>query len=256
MNIFASFRYQMADQKKGILVYYGVLLGMFVLVETLFVVVLPPEKNTSSMNGVTGITAVFLFVASLCSFKENFGMSLQNGVSRRSLFLGRLCTAGAVCLITAVLDEALTLFIPLFSKLLKTDIVTHSLFENVYGSILGDSMNPFLMGLCSVAFSFSALLAAAGLGYFITILFYRLNKLGKILVGAGVPAFFMVGVPLLKMLNERIAGGKIGEAVVRFIASSAEFLVGQPQNAMLTYLALFAMFSLFAWLLLRRAVVK
>ena len=256
MNIFASFRYQMADQKKGIMVYYGVLFGMYVLIETLFVFLFPPQKNMSSMNGVTGITVIFLFVASLCSFKGNFGMCLQNGVSRRSLFLGRLCTAGAVCLITAVLDEALTLLVPLFSTLLRTDIVSYSLFENVYGGMLGDSLNPFLMGLCSMAFSFSALLAAAGLGYFITILFYRLNKLGKILVGAGVPGFFMVGVPLLKMLNERIAGGKIGEALVRFISSMAEFLVGQPQNAMLTYLALFAMFSLFAWLLMRRAVVK
>ena len=38
MKVFASFRYQLADQKRGILTYYGVLLGFYVLFEILFVV--------------------------------------------------------------------------------------------------------------------------------------------------------------------------------------------------------------------------
>ena len=35
MKVFASFRYQLADQKRGILTYYGVLLGFYVLFEIL-----------------------------------------------------------------------------------------------------------------------------------------------------------------------------------------------------------------------------
>ena len=110
MKVFASFRYQLADQKRGILTYYGVLLGFYVLFEILFVVAAVGEDvNGSTTNGITAVTAVYVFVASLCSFKDNFGMSLQNGVSRRSTFLARLCTAGAMCAVMAVADELVTI---------------------------------------------------------------------------------------------------------------------------------------------------
>ena len=58
----------------------------------------------STTNGITAVTAVYVFVASLCSFKDNFGMSLQTGVSRRSTFLARLCTAGAMCAVMAAVS--------------------------------------------------------------------------------------------------------------------------------------------------------
>lgn len=74
MKVFASFRYQLADQKRGILTYYGVLLGFYVLFEILFVVAAVGEDvNGSTTNGITAVTAVYVFVASLCSFKDNLG---------------------------------------------------------------------------------------------------------------------------------------------------------------------------------------
>ena len=255
MNIFASFRYQMADQKKGILIYYLVILAML-LVLGLLMVVLGEAGGGSMYNGLSAVSAIYLFVASLCSFKENFGMALQNGTTRRSLFLGRLCTTGAVCAVMAVADQILTVIASLPRQFLGWNIASQSLFETMYGGALGEPMNPFLLSLCSVAFSFFVMLTASAVGYFITILFYRLNKMGKILVGAGVPCLFTFGIPLLKELGERFLGGRPAEAVVHFFSGIASFLLDQPQNAMLTYFGTFAVFSAFAWLLMRRAVVK
>lgn len=255
MNIFASFRYQMADQKKGILIYYLVILAILLVFGLLLLV--PSGVNGGSVfNGLSGVTAIYLFVASLCSFKENFGMALQNGTTRRSLFLGRLCTTGAVCAVVAVADQILTVVASLPRQFLGWNIASQSLFETLYGGALGEPMNPFLLSLCSVAFSFFVMLAASAVGYFITILFYRLNKVGKILVGAGVPCFFFFGVPLLKALGVWFLGGRPAEAVVHFFSGLARFLLDQPQNAMLTYFGTFVAFSAFAWLLMRRAVVK
>lgn len=235
MKVFASFRYQLADQKRGILTYYGVLLGFYVLFEILFVVAAVGEDvNGSTTNGITAVTAVYVFVASLCSFKDNFGMSLQNGVSRRSTFLA-----------------------PLPSRLMGIEMGSMSLMENLYFSAAGAwQAGAFLLHLCSAAFGFFMLLAAAGLGYLITTLFYRLNKLGKILVGAGVPVLVFFGLPALELLDQFISNGAVIKAVSGFFAVVFQFAFGQPQNTALTCLVLFAAMSGLSWLLMRRAVVK
>ena len=258
MKVFASFRYQLADQKRGILTYYGVLLGFYVLFEILFVVAAVGEDvNGSTTNGITAVTAVYVFVASLCSFKDNFGMSLQNGVSRRSTFLARLCTAGAMCAVMAVADELVTILAPLPSRLMGIEMGSMSLMENLYFSAAGAwQAGAFLLHLCSAAFGFFMLLAAAGLGYLITTLFYRLNKLGKILVGAGVPVLVFFGLPALELLEQFISNGAVIKAVSGFFAVVFQFAFGQPQNTALTCLVLFAAMSGLSWLLMRRAVVK
>lgn len=222
MKVFASFRYQLADQKRGILTYYGVLLGFYVLFEILFVVAAVGEDvNGSTTNGITAVTAVYVFVASLCSFKDNFGMSLQNGVSRRSTFLARLCTAGAMCAVMAVADELVTILAPLPSRLMGIEMGSMSLMENLYFSAAGAwQAGAFLLHLCSAAFGFFMLLAAAGLGYLITTLFYRLNKLGKILVGAGVPVLVFFGLPALELLDQFISNGAVIKAVSGFFCRS------------------------------------
>ena len=54
MKVFSAFRYQLADQKRGILTYYGVLLGFYVLFEILFAVAAVGEDlNGSTTNGST-----------------------------------------------------------------------------------------------------------------------------------------------------------------------------------------------------------
>lgn len=253
MNIYPSFRYQLSTHKVTIIVYYSVFVGAFLLMD-LSVTFLNGDVH-STMNGLSASTFIVAFVMGLCSFKENFAMALQNGVSRRSLFLSRLCTTAAFCAILAVLDEAVTLFFYGLSLLPNVNLVVKSILETAYGPVFVGT-HPALIALCSILYSFFLLLTASGLGYFITVLFYRLNKPGKIAVGVGVPVFPMVIIPLLKELNEHIADGKIGEAAVRIMGQFLDLAFGQPQNAMLSCFLIFAVFSGFTWLLLRRASLK
>ncbi len=61
----------------------------------------------------------------------------------------------------------------------------------------------------SLLFAVAFYLAASMFGYFITVLYYRLNKGGKIAVSVGVPAVVFVALPLVGafVLNNTINEG-------------------------------------------------
>lgn len=260
MNIYPSFKYQLFTQKMTVIVYYTVFVGMTLLCSVVNLVSFLTSPGDSSahigvgtMNGLSLVTAVMAFVVGCTSFKENFDMAVQNGVSRRSLFFGRLCATGALCLVLAVCDELCTLLFGLIGKLPFFKVEATSMLELIYGSVGG---NGFLTALISVAFTFFLLLAASAAGYFCTVLFYRLSTVGKVAVAVGAGFVFIFGVPVLKMLRDRFHLEALWEALCRFWEWFFSLAWGGAANSMVTCFVIFAAFSLFAWLLMRRAAVK
>lgn len=255
MNVFPSFKYQLLREKMTIIVYYIVQMGLTLFFGgALTIGYWDSAGNVSAttMNGLSGVTAIMAFVVGCCSFKENLGMALQNGVSRRSLFLGRMCTTGAFCLILAVCDEVLTLLFSLLGKLPMVRVEAVSLLETVYAP----QWNGALLVLGAVAFSFCLLMAASALGYFCTTLLYRLPASGKVAVSVGAGFVFIFGVPVLKMLRDRFHLEALWEALCRGLEWFADLAFGAVPNCMVFHLAVFAAFSAFSWLLMRRVSLK
>lgn len=258
MNIYPSFKYQLFTQKMTVIVYYMVFLGMTLLFGGIGLIGFTTasgdlEFTVTTMNGLSAVTAIMAFVVGCTAFKENFGMAVQNGVSRKSLFLGRLCATGALCLILAVCDELLTLFFALIGKLPFLRVESTSMLELMYGTIGG---NWFLTALCSVAFTFFLLLAVSAAGYFCTVLFYRLPTGGKVAVGVGAGFLFTFGVPVLKMIRDWFHLEALWAALCRFWEWLFSLAFGGPANWMVTGFVIFCVFSAFAWLLMRKASLK
>ncbi len=258
MNTYPSFKYQLYSQKIMILVYYAVFVGMTLLFGSVNLISFHASTDSSVsveigiMSGLSAVTAIMAFVAGWMSFKENFGLALQNGVSRRSLVLGRMCATGAVCLILATADEAVTLVFCLLGKLPRVRVESISLFQLMYG---GDG-NWLIIALCSVAFSFFLLLAASAAGYFFGSLFYRLPGWGKIAVCAGGVFMVFFPIPLLKMLRDRFGLQTLYYQLAESLSQTLRFLFGSPGHCMVSCLGLFLLFSLFAWLLVRKTPLK
>ena len=96
--------------------------------------------------------------------------------------------------------------------------------------------------------------AAMMFGYFITTLYYRLNKAGKIAVSISVPGILIVGLPIFDAV---VTGGMIYRAFWRFVAFALGLLSGpNPYYAMVSSLLAVALFAAFSWMLVRRAVIK
>lgn len=253
MKVYPSFRYQIARNRSTVMIYYLVWLILTAFVTVASLIFTQGEGAIVTTNGISAGSAICVFVLGLNAFKENFGMAVQNGVSRKSLFLGNLCTAGVLCAVMAVLDEAMTLLTDLSGLLPRVSNEASPLLTTAYNI---EGLNPAVLALYSVAFSFFLLLACFGLGYFITILYYRLNTPGKVAVSVAVPCLFTFGVPILKGLRDAFHWEALWNSLTQAAARFFDLAFGAPWNCMVTCLVLFAVFHAFAWLLARKAALK
>ncbi len=262
MKIGSSFRYYLASNKKSMIAYYITMASVYVLVLLIELAVLvfssSSVENTASIvstGGFTGASGIFILVCGICFFRENFYMSLQNGISRRTLFAGSLCLAGAMAALMAVIDQLLTLLMRLISFLPHISVVSMSVLESVYAAQVS-GMSPVPVALAAIAFGFCALLVVWSVGYFIGALFYRLSKLGKILVGVMAGLLFMVGLPVVSELCMAHPDWLIWKVLAGAANWIARVAFGSPWNAGISCLIIFAVFSALTWLLIRRAQLK
>lgn len=248
MNIKAPYKYQMAENKSSLIIFYIVIVAIYVANFILAAVFsnINPNSFSSTSTGIEMASVIFIFIVGLCVFRENFLFSMQNGVSRRSFFLGRLLTSVTLAGIMTVIDTAL-LAISRVLPIAQGQLNFGSLFEFSYGWT-----GPYVH-IIPILYSFFMYLAAVMFGYFITVMFYRLPKLGKVLVGAGVPIVLFIVLPIIDTM---MFGGVITSGFAWFITTVFGLTTGQPLLGVLSFFVLAVILSALGWLLVRRAPVK
>ncbi len=248
MNILASYRYQLADHKKAILIFYLVIV-LLICVTSVSATIAFQHTNVQGTISSGGelATLIFLFVIGLCSFKETFLFSVQNGISRKTIFAAKLLTMVSVAAIMSVVDTAL------FVVLKGIQAATHSSIriDRTYTLFFDAQQDGIVvLQIKSTLLEMLMALAVMAIGYFITILFYRLNKAGKIAVAVGVPVLLTLGLPSL----DYVTNG----AVTRFstLLSHAFNAFSTPPRMCVSCFVIFAAASGLSFLLMRRAVVR
>lgn len=248
MNILASYRYQMADHKKSIVIFYLVIVTLICVASVSSIVTFHGKINGSgiTVSGGELATIVFLFVVGLCTFKETFLFSIQNGSSRKTLFAAKLLTMASVAAIMSLVDTVLYLIQNALQGF--THVSTHAYrgYELFFDST--QEASPVLLQIKSFFLEFLIALAVMAAGYLITVLFYRLNKAGKIAVSVGVPMLFMFGFPLLDYVT--------AWSLTRFFAKASDYAFGTPLHMFISCFLIFAVASGLAFLLMRKAVVR
>jgi hypothetical protein len=206
--------------------------------------------DTDQLSGLEFATVIFLFIAGLNSFKEEFGLLIQNGISRKTVFAGRILTSLTVAMGMAVIDKLVSFIFQGLNTVTDGNIGSSTLFELVYKNYRQEGM---LMPLTSFLFSFFLYLCFSGAGYFITTAFYRLGKAGKVALSVSLPVGIFVVLPIF---DYTIAGGRITAALYKFLDFALGISSGRLINEMITCTLAFLIFSGFSWLLIRKASVK
>lgn len=147
------------------------------------------------ISGFEFNTIVFLFVCGLNMFRETFRLSMQNGVPRKTIWTGTVLTfltvGGGMALIDTVICFVAVNFITpqfglsvggLYELMYEERSIRNSMAQNVFEG--------FLLNICQY-------IAALAIGYFITIGYYRMNKIAKIIVSIGASAFIIIVLPIL-----------------------------------------------------------
>ena len=204
MNFWPSWKYQMDGMKWSLIVFYGVIAALLVLMGISMTIV-TREHNQFSVGGLEMASIIFIFVTGLNSFKTTFHMLSANSISRKTMFVSYLAVIGIVAAGMAVIDT-------LYGAAMKMLGSYQSMFEQIYGLETGTPAlvaGGFEWRLCSY-------LVAGMMGYFITTLYYRMNKGGQaagVHRRAGTGAVRMAGGGLHSLERRRHKSRRIADCM-------------------------------------------
>lgn len=246
MKLRASLRYQLYSYLMPMAIFYGVIIGLNLIsvVERITL-----SNIQISITGTDVSTLIFIFVLGLNSVRESFRMMAVNGRTRKTAFfsiaLGTLIASAFMALIDMLIRPV---FAPFFDNF-------NTLYDMLYGRAQGVSGIFVEYGWRVALYTGVALT-----GVWITTLYYRMNKAGKIGVSVGVPAFLFFALPMLNSANDGI--GRAITAVMNAIAAAIKYMFGfggtVPVPAMfcLWGTILFLIAAGIFWVCIRRAPVR
>ena len=246
MSFIKSFKYSVFSNKKPILGFYAVVIALYlVFIVTSFFI------SGGSISGMDMASLVFLFVFGITSFKENFYMLLQNGVSRKNMFLGTVLSLLVVSVFVAVAD---TVLVRILGLIPADNFALVSLFEQLYGMTQYSDSSTFAVSIHEIAWNSMMKFAFASIGLFIGCAYYKMNALTKTLVSCGVPCFLLLGLPLIDLAIPALGlYGKLKEAFLFFFGFSDAV---SSYQCVLCCLALSIVVSGITFLMLRKTSVK
>ena len=252
MKLKQSIYYQLSDFRWPIVVYYCAVIALHAV---LWVADHIGPGSIYLSGTFSGFTAIFLFICGLCSFHDNLPMHLQNGVSRRTMFLAWLAVMGIVCGVMATVDSALSLIVD-FSPLKSVYAATAS--ASVYRTIYGfwNCLGPWDL-LLSWLFSFALLVLVTSLGYFIIVFFYRLPFQMRIVVGVFLVLTMGPGQIGVKIVDQVLLHNFLADWFApQLVYPVMDVIESNPFLNMGAWLLSAAALSGLTWLLLRKTVVR
>lgn len=237
MKIKQTMRYHLTECGKATGLYYLIIACLILLI---FIVGAIVNASFVHVNtSFSGASSMFLFVLGLNAFKRPFRLYIQNGISRKTHFVGFLLSAVCLALTVTLIDS-------LYPLLFGNSLSYSSAFSNLYRV---EGVTPL-----GILWSFLGNYALLCFGFFLTTLYYRMNKLLKVLVSAGVPLLIFVVLPMLEVF---IPNFHLFTGLLELVAwASGTNLFGGPVYPWRT-VGVFAGISAvslgFAFLLMRRA---
>ncbi len=253
MNTQKVVKYQINEFKTSMFVFFLVILALMLLIGISVVNINVNGGESNIMGGMEFGIVIFLFIVGLNYFRETFRLMIQNGVSRKTMFKGVIISTAIIAVIMSLINEIILLIGKVFAA--NTESFTfEGTFEQIYGARYAGSGTGLQMAFEGLLFLICISAAAMMFGFLITTMYYRLNKLAKVLVSVGVPVSIIIILPIVDF---SLTGGQISNAIFKFMSFAFGFLNGtNPYYGMVTCLVGFALCAAISWLLIRKAAVK
>ncbi|AFA49649.1 hypothetical protein [Acetobacterium woodii] len=250
----AIYKFQLAEHKKSTAIFCLVILVILAFIpiyNELSLIFQFQNSSTIYISGLDIAPAVFLFICGLSAFKDNFRMALQNGISRKSLFVNRIYVVLTLAVAMALFDQIVMILGKAVASL-SANINYSGILEQIYGSQFTTQSGGFLTGFESFLFLIILFITFLSLGYLIAVGLYRLDKKQKV---ACIVGFYMVAFVIFPLIDMFMAS-QLSTILYQFL----DFVMGiSAQNPLIGIFSL-VIFSLIlnglTWLFIGKAEVK
>lgn len=246
-------KFQVLGTIPTVSVYYALFLSFIA-----FLVLMSVNPNAGfTSSGLEMSSAVFIFIVGLNSFKESFKFSQANNISRKTFFKGVIMGMIPITLSMSIIDLIINRFYNIF-------VHCPTNFDMIYGSFRDTGMryagsnvvawtqaNDFSTLFGTITWQFAVYSSFFLLGILISLIYYRSNKLLKVLVS-------VVPVILITLLNIafRMIPTPIRNGILNFISAAFGWQSRNPYMAVLSFIVLASIFACFGYLLIKKAVAK
>ncbi|EPY2278059.1 hypothetical protein ACXAT3_002811 [Clostridium sporogenes] len=236
-------KYQLMSSIRSTLIYYSILIGILIL--TLILKFTSPGSN-SEVNGIEIATAIFIFIVALNSFKSSFYFSQGNNISRKSFIIGTIKFG-------IIMVSVLSLIDVIINRVLNIFMSCPTIFDIIYGQVSYGvnaswelTLNRSISNLFGTyVWTFALYVVIFMIGLLITMIYFRLNKLGQIIVSCS---------PVILSIAINNFSHYICNEVWTFIENAFGTNSKNPYMAILTFIILSILAVTIQYLLIKKAV--
>lgn len=244
LNLAPVLKYRFQDTLKAMSIFVGIMILILFATYILIAVAVNNGSNSSGSFSAFGIAAtITLFVTGIATVRDDFRLMIQNGISRRTVFTAELLVTMIISLLLAIAGEIIiTIGQLIISK------QPYFFISDIYQLLFTDfelatkmSMTDHIKSIILLFFLFTC---TNIIGMFISMLFYRLNKVWTLIVAIGTPIFIFVILPIVlswKNIN---------------ILPFFNFITKTPWHLCSFFIITAAAFAAIIWLISKRAPIK
>lgn len=243
-------KYYLNSLRNSLLIAFAIVFGIILFIGIIFRSAQNSNPDSFSIYSISGFEStvmIFTLVSGLVSFREAFRFFQQNGISRKSQFMG-----WAVSLLSLSIIEAI--FAILSGRVLGLFFNYNGAFDQLYYPLQA-STNSALLLVQEFLWVCMTCLFIGWLGFAIAILYYRLSKIGKILVSILVPGSLLI---LLPIADQHFLRGGYSWLLKQLAMLITGYLPGgiYPMVPVISALVGSAVLVFLSWLMMRRAEVQ
>lgn len=252
MKIKSMVKYNINSLRNSMCIFYLIIITLCILLG-----VLSRTGNVSS-SGMEFSTVIFIFIVGLNIFKENFYFAKGNNISRKTYFSGTILSMIPVAMIMSIIDIVLNriynLFVnsPTMYDMGFTNYVSpqYMAITNYVPSTRWIQSNSIETLVNTFLFQGTLYLFAISLGFIISLIYYKCNKIMKVVISISPVMLIM----LLEANSRNFPN--LAEKVARFMQYILGVIPVNPYAPMITFVILFVILAIIGYLLVRKAIIK
>jgi len=244
MRSYKLAKYNIKSILKGIIIYYA----LFICVITGIELIGGFSIENGSSSGLEFSSAIFLFVLGLNSFRETFYFTQANNIPRMDYFKATAISIFPIALAMSIFDVIINRVHNLIS-------VSPTMYDMAYYNSFSfkgpwTQSNSIQTLFGTITFLFALYIVAFGIGLLITMIYYKCNKIMKIIVSLSPVAVSAIYGQMVYYNHD------FGQGVAIFIDNILGISTKNSYMAVITFICLFIILMMFVYLLVRKAVIK
>ena len=251
MKLKQTFKYNFFESFKPFLIACGLLTLLEIL--PLFFMAFEEPGTVMSSGGFDFSILIIAFVMAISAVNEGVPMMLQNGISRRTLYVSKISWTVVFSVLYTVAFMVINLItLSLFTLLGYGDsYIIETVFTQLYCP--NNSALSFENLHICVSLFFVATLFFVALGTFIGLVSNRLGKYSKIAIFAGIPATFFVVLPIIDVTfcNEQLMYN-----IFTFLGKAFGIFSCQFLNGVGCFAIMFVVFAVASYFVMRKMSLK